>query len=77
MTEEIWSYDTYRCGKCYYEGCEPCPDHLPNNEKTVTMKLTHYEDIVSNLDKARREADFYKAQYESLREELKYEQQTT
>jgi hypothetical protein len=34
------------------------------------MKLAHYEDIVSNLDKARREADFYKAQYEALKEEL-------
>jgi hypothetical protein len=37
MTEEIWSYDTHRCGKCYYEGCEPCPDHFPKNKKKVTM----------------------------------------
>ena len=37
MTERTWSYDTHRCGKCYYEGCEPCPDHFPKNEKKVTM----------------------------------------
>jgi len=36
MTEEIWSYDTHRCGKCYYEGCEPCPDHFPKNKKNFT-----------------------------------------
>jgi hypothetical protein len=37
MTEGTWSYDTHRCGKCYYEGCEPCPDHFPKNEKKITM----------------------------------------
>jgi hypothetical protein len=38
-------------------------------EETVSMKISHYESIVSNLDKARREADFYKAKYEALLEE--------
>jgi hypothetical protein len=35
-------------------------------EETVSMKISHYESIVSNLDKARREADFYKAKYKVL-----------
>jgi hypothetical protein len=40
---------------------------IPNQkDETISMKISHYESIVSNLDKARREADFYKAKYESI-----------
>lgn len=38
------------------------------DEDTVTIYLSHYENIISTLDKVRREADFFKAQYESLRD---------
>ena len=35
-----------------------------SNGDTVTMTISHYDCIISKLDKARTEADYYKAKYE-------------
>jgi len=35
-----------------------------SNGETVTMTISHYDCIISKLDKARTEADYYKAKYE-------------
>ena len=59
MTERTWSYDTHRCGKCYYEGCEPCPDHFPKNEKKVTMNtIEQLKQNLNNQPKEKLVADF-------------------
>jgi hypothetical protein len=39
-----------------------------SNGETVTMTISHYDCIISKLDKARTEADYYKAKYESTKE---------
>ena len=43
------------------------------NDETITMKLSDYDCIISKLDNARKEADFWKAKYEALLEEIKNE----
>lgn len=39
-----------------------------SNGETVTMTISHYDCIISKLDKARTEVDYYKAKYESTKE---------
>lgn len=46
---------------------------LLKKEETITMKLSDYDCIISKLDNARKEADFYKAKYEALLEETQNE----
>ena len=43
------------------------------DDETITMKLSDYDCIISKLDNARKEADFWKAKYEALLEETQNE----
>ena len=43
------------------------------DNQTIAMKISDYDCIISKLDNARKEADFWKAKYEALLEETQNE----
>ena len=53
-----WSYSSYGCDKCYYEGYTPCPEHHPvaepveviETEESLAAKIQVLEEVLDRIE---------------------------